>query len=391
MSDFCKPTCFLFDLDGLILDTESLCIEIAGKVLQKYGKSLNAEAHKVALGKRPLDCWRDVAKVLELDVDPQILVEESEVLLTTRWHDARLLPGAIRLLTYCRQQGLPVAVATSTPRSTFKKKMANKPELEPLFNLVVCGDEVQNGKPAPDVFLEAAQRLGRPSHEALVLEDAPSGVQGAIAAGMRVVAVPSLLDKTDFPDPDLSCKIGVTEILPSLLAFDPTRYSLPPFCDLVGGLIPLEQQALIRIRGLVVKGFGRGSKELGIPTANVDSTTLNACLGMAVTGIYAGFVSIGKDPKVHPMVMSIGWNPFYGNKEKTAEPWVLADFEKPFYDEEIRLVACAYVRPEANFSSLQALIDRIHLDGKMSREALQHPTLAVYREEPILKITEAAT
>jgi len=46
------------------------------------------------------------------------------------------------------------------------------------------------------------------------------------------------------------------------------------------------------------------------------------------------------------MVMSIGWNPFFGNSEKTAEPWLLADFEAPFYDQEIRLVACGYVRPE---------------------------------------------
>lgn len=57
--------------------------------------------------------------------------------------------------------------------------------------------------------------------------------------------------------------------------------------------------------------------------------------------------------QVHKMVMSIGFNPFYGNSHKTAEPWILANFSQPFYGEEIRLVVCAYIRPEADFPSLE--------------------------------------
>lgn len=56
------------------------------------------------------------------------------------------------------------------------------------------------------------------------------------------------------------------------------------------------------------------------------------------------------------MVMSIGWNPFYKNKERTAEPWILHTFPDAFYNQEIRLVACAYIRPEANFTSLEVCI-----------------------------------
>jgi hypothetical protein len=69
-------------------------------------------------------------------------------------------------------------------------------------------------------------------------------------------------------------------------------------------------------------------QDLGIPTANVDSSSLGTTLAEAVTGIYAGWASVGPSPEVYPMVMSIGWNPFYGNKEKTAEPWILHHFDQ---------------------------------------------------------------
>lgn len=85
------------------------------------------------------------------------------------------------------------------------------------------------------------------------------------------------------------------------------------------------------------------------------------------------------------MVMSIGWNPFYGNKEKTAEPWILHKFEEPFYDQEIRLAICGYVRPEANFTSLEGLVARIHMDGEVSRKALEDARLSQFRSDGYLK------
>jgi hypothetical protein len=69
-------------------------------------------------------------------------------------------------------------------------------------------------------------------------------------------------------------------------------------------------------------------QDLGIPTANVDSDSLRACLAEAVTGIYTGWASVGSCPTAYKMVMSIGWNPHYGNSEKTAEPWLLHEFDK---------------------------------------------------------------
>ena len=300
------------DLDGLILDTESLCADVARTVLARHGATLTPEAQRAALGKRPLDAWRDAAAAAGLDervVTAQQLYEQSEPLLAARWADAKVLPGARRLLEHLKKCGVKVAVATSTPRATFEKKLAKKQWLLRLVDAVACGDEVASGKPAPDVFLEAARRLGGSGDSGrsggvaparcLAFEDAPSGAEAAAAAGMRVVAVPSVVLKgaaAGFARPDPAARSGLVAVLPSLLAFDPAAFGLPAFGDVVAGVIPLDEP--FRIRGTVVKGFGRGSRELGIPTANVDAASLSAALGEAVTGIYAGFASVGASDEV---------------------------------------------------------------------------------------------
>jgi riboflavin kinase len=217
-------------------------------------------------------------------VDPAQLLAESEAALESRWGDARLLPGALRLLSHLSAAGVPVAVATSTPRATFDKKLATKAGLRALWRAVVCGDEVARGKPSPDVFLAAAAALGAPPGDCVVFEDAPSGVQGALAAGMHVVCVPSLPDRGAYANPAEVAASGAVayQILPSLLAFQPQSLGLPAFDDAEAGVVPLDVP--LRLKGTVVKGFGRGSAQLGIPTANLDSSSLSAALAHTVTG-----------------------------------------------------------------------------------------------------------
>jgi riboflavin kinase len=118
----------------------------------------------------------------------------------------------------------------------------------------------------------------------------------------------------------------------------------------VGDTVPLHP--LLRIRGTVVKGFGHGSRQLGIPTANIDADSLRTVLAEAVTGIFAGWASVGDSAEVYPTACSIGWNPVFGNNEKTAEPWLLHDFGEgaSFVGQQIRVLLCAYIRPEASWT-----------------------------------------
>jgi riboflavin kinase / FMN hydrolase len=477
----------VLDLDGLVLDTETLCMQVAADVLGRRGVTMTAAAQHAALGKRPLEAWEATAAALGLAADAPgcsgaELFAESEPLLCARWGEARPMPGALRLLRHLEALRVPVAVATSTPCASFEKKLAGKPELRALLTrcgAVACGDEVERGKPAPEVFELAVARLlkheeakraggggegaaaaaaaaaggesndgddGRSflpaAREALrqgrvaVFEDAPSGVEGALAAGARVVLVPSMRDASAYPRcPSIAGgggggnggggSKGATGVLaaevPSLLAFDPRCLGLAPFDDLVGGAgaggggggrgaVPLCPP--LRIKGDVVRGFGRGSRELGIPTANVDPDALVTELAEAVTGVYVGWASVGAPPRmavsgggvgeeegeegggganggsgapppslsippgVYPTALSIGYNPQFNNSRRTCEPWILADFGTvarapvEFYGDEIRLVITGYLRPEAKFESVAVLVEQIRADARDARRAL---------------------
>ena len=111
---------------------------------------------------------------------------------------------------------------------------------------------------------------------------------------------------------------------------------------------------------------------------------LQGALAEAVTGIYLGWASIGTSRQVYKMVMSIGYNPYYKNTDKTIEPWLLHTFEQDFYDQELRLLVCGYIRPEANFDSLEDLVKRIHEDAAVTKAALTDVAFAGYERDVFL-------
>ncbi|KAH0947036.1 hypothetical protein HN011_011055 [Eciton burchellii] len=121
--------------------------------------------------------------------------------------------------------------------------------------------------------------------------------------------------------------------------------------------------------GSVVKGFGRGSKELGIPTANLPESVINALPKDLNTGIYYGWASL--HGRVHKMVASIGWNPYYKNEKKSMEVHVLQKFQDDFYGEELKVIIIGYIRPEKDFSSEEELIKEIHNDIVIADQRLE--------------------
>lgn len=137
----------------------------------------------------------------------------------------------------------------------------------------------------------------------------------------------------------------------------------------------------IRMIGKVVRGFGRGSKDLGIPTANLDRANLQSSTPFddLPTGIYWGYAKIGEEGScsvVYKAAISIGYNPTYGNIEKTVEPHCIAPESDPrrhasttgetllqdFYDQTCRLSVVGYLRPELPFEGLEKLIEAIKND-----------------------------
>ncbi|KAI8068036.1 hypothetical protein BC940DRAFT_300174 [Gongronella butleri] len=139
---------------------------------------------------------------------------------------------------------------------------------------------------------------------------------------------------------------------------------------LVGPEVP-ETPYPFTIRGTVVKGFGRGSKELGIPTANLNEEALEQLYTGLDLGVYYGWAQVGPvKSTVYPMVMSLGWNPYYKNEKRSAEVHILHEFPEDFYGSELKVIVMGYIRPEQNYPSLDALITDIRTDMEVARQSL---------------------
>ncbi|KAL4630136.1 riboflavin kinase-like [Arapaima gigas] len=133
-------------------------------------------------------------------------------------------------------------------------------------------------------------------------------------------------------------------------------------------------------RGEVVRGFGRGSKELGIPTANFPDSVVDQLPADIGTGIYYGWASLGNG-NVHKMVMSIGWNPYYKNTKKSMETHVIHAFKEDFYGQVLSVVLVGYIRPEQNYSSLDALTAAINSDIEEAQRRLDLPEHQMLKED----------
>ncbi|KAH8277271.1 hypothetical protein KR026_008249 [Drosophila bipectinata] len=141
----------------------------------------------------------------------------------------------------------------------------------------------------------------------------------------------------------------------------------------------LSQLLPVYVGGTIVRGFGRGSKELGIPTANFPLEVVKALPDSLPTGAYYGWANVNNG-EVHKMVLSIGWNPFYNNKEKSVETHMLHDFNCDLYGETLKICIVGYLRPERSFESLQELIDAIQADIAKAKVLLDEPEKAKLKE-----------
>lgn len=158
--------------------------------------------------------------------------------------------------------------------------------------------------------------------------------------------------------------------------------------DIVGPDAGPEAPYPLRLSGPVVKGFGRGSKELQIPTANIpiEGLSVGGCADVE-SGVYYGYASLKlkEQPEVFPMVMSIGWNPFYKNEVRSVEVHIVHEFKDDFYDAEMKLVILGYIRPELDYISKEALIEDIKMDIRVGLKSMEREGYAVYKQDAYLK------
>ncbi len=194
----------LFDLDGLLTNTEELHLEAWRRALRERGVEVTPEEYAELWIRRGLGP-RDVLKLKKLEgkLDVEALMRrKDELFRELAERHLALLPGALELLRALKAKGLKLALVTSARRPAVDVVL-DRLKLRDFFDVIVTNEDVRRSKPDPEPFLVAAERLGVRPSDCVVLEDAEKGVVAAKRAGMRVIAVPNGLTRdNDFSQAD---------------------------------------------------------------------------------------------------------------------------------------------------------------------------------------------
>ena len=180
-----------FDMDGLMFNTEDLYDEVGDMLLQRHGQRFTIELKLEMMGRTGREALAIMKQRCGLSqtVD-ELLIEVKQIFSKLLPDRIEMMPGLSALLLFLEQHKIPKCVATSSHRQ-FATEALGCFDLEPRFEFLLTADDVQNGKPAPDVYLKAAEQLGVKPAELLVLEDSEIGSRAAAAAGAFTIAVPT--------------------------------------------------------------------------------------------------------------------------------------------------------------------------------------------------------
>jgi len=189
----------IFDMDGLLINSERIALRVYRDTCKLYGQENLIGLYTQLLGTNVVTTRKTLRQKLPPNVDENEFVEFwfSQYSEETS-KGVPLMPGVENLLDYLDSTNIPKVVATSTETARAKDKLEQSGILH-RFQTIIGGDQIVNGKPAPDIYLKAADYLKIENSRCLAMEDSPNGVKAAVAAGMKVVQIPDLVE----PDSEL--------------------------------------------------------------------------------------------------------------------------------------------------------------------------------------------
>jgi HAD superfamily hydrolase (TIGR01509 family) len=206
----------VFDMDGVLVDTEHLWDEVREELTTEWGGRYTPEAQEAMMGMSSLEWSRYLHEVVGLREPPETIDEEVVRRMLARYEvELPVVPGAVDAVRRLDGAGYRLAVASSSNRELIDAVL-RRVELAALFAATVSSEEVDRGKPAPDVYLEAARRLEVPASRCAAVEDSASGIQAARDAGMRVIAYPN----RHYP-PSAHVLASANRVIDSLEELDP--------------------------------------------------------------------------------------------------------------------------------------------------------------------------
>lgn len=210
-----KVKAVIFDLDGTLVDSEPNYSEADNKTLAEYGiVELSAEMKRKYVGIGTKEMMEDIKKMYDINETIENLVsKKNKYYLEIAKENTPVFPEMHKFLQFLKSNNYPLALASGSSPEIIETVLSIT-KLKEYFDVVLSAEQVEKGKPAPDVFLEAAKQLGVPFENCLVIEDSKPGVEAAKSASMYCIALPYMMKESptdSFIMADLLFKNGICE------------------------------------------------------------------------------------------------------------------------------------------------------------------------------------
>ena len=199
-----QPHLFIFDMDGLLFDSERSYMHEIAKVMAEYGYTLTEENYKRVVGRRFPDTEQIMQSIYGKELSYLAVISKARPRMLEMAAEGRLAvkPGIRELLCYLKELDIPCVVASSSYEETVKVYLQGT-GLSDYFTFIIGGDQVTKGKPDPEVFLRCCEAADVSPEQAIVFEDSEYGVQAAIAAGIPVICIPDMVEPPEELVPQL--------------------------------------------------------------------------------------------------------------------------------------------------------------------------------------------
>ncbi len=207
----------MFDLDGVLLASEEVWDEVRERYVRDHAGRYDEEIQRAMMGMSAPEWSRYLHEEAGVEDDPETINRDVvELMLEAYRRELPLLPGAVEAVQLTAA-AFPLALASSSNRAVFEEAL-ELAGISDCFRATVSSEEVAQGKPAPDVYLEAARRLGAAPERCAAVEDSHAGIRSAKSAGMRVLAIPN----ASYPPDDEALELADV-VLDSLDQLTPER------------------------------------------------------------------------------------------------------------------------------------------------------------------------
>jgi len=192
------PSLVIFDMDGLIFDTERLFMTFLQQVAREHGYEVTESHFVQTLGIAKTDCIAIMKGLMGQSYPSLEISNETRVRMNAYAanHPLPVKSGIRQLLGFLREKALPCCIASSSPKATVELYL-KQTGLEECFSFVMSGDNLTHSKPNPEIFLTCLQHYGIPPEQAVVLEDAESGIRAAVSATIPVICIPDMKEPSD--------------------------------------------------------------------------------------------------------------------------------------------------------------------------------------------------